>query len=176
MIINLDRLLENQTQETSESFNLGDAIRSNKVDIIFCGNADFDEVLNEIAIIKKEEGDNIKLMVRNSDDMSIHAPTIKIQYSGCPIFDGRKGIPILFDTKNKDWYVYLGKSNKKKSLVDKYEKALKKEKEVTMFLDTAAKEIGYEISEYSKCKQEDSEKMNKLISSIKTKYYVEDND
>lgn len=45
-----------------------------------------------------------------------------------------------------------------------------------MFLDTAAKEIGYEISEYSKCKQEDSEKMNKLILSIKTKYYVEDND
>lgn len=103
-------------------------------------------------------------------------PTIKVQYNKCPTYEGRQGIPILFDTKNKDWYVYLGKSNQKKAIAKKYEETLKKEKVVYKFLNTVAKEIGIEISEYSKCTSKDQEKMNKIIENIRKKYYIEDKD
>ena len=174
MIINIEKLRKEQSM--NEEFDLGKAIRNDEVDIIFCGNNEFDDVLNEIALIKKKKNDTIKLLVRNSDDINEHVPTIKIQYDNCPVYDSRKGIPILFDTENKDWYVYLGKSDKKKSLAMKYEETLKKEKYVYKFLNAVAEEIGPEISEYTKCKSSDTEKMNEIISKIGEKYYIENKD
>lgn len=156
MIINMQEIIKEQ--DLNEEFDLGDAIRTDKVDIIFCGNNNFEDALNEIAVIKKKKSDNIRLLVRNSDNINAHIPTAKIQYSKCPTYGGRQGIPILFDAKNKNWHVYLGKSSKKKVLANKYEEEIAKEKAVYKFLNTAAKEIGFEISEYSKCTNEDQEK------------------
>ena len=173
MIVNFQEL---RKQNKEKEFDLGEAIRNDEVDIIFCGNNDFEDVLNEIAVIKKKKSDNIRLLVRDSTDINEHVPTIKVQYNKCPIYEGRQGIPILFDIKNKDWYVYLGKSDKKKAKAENYEEILKKEKSVYKFLNAVAEEIGPEISEYTKCKKEDSEKKDKIISSIKNKYYVEDKD
>lgn len=51
MIINMQELLKEQ--DLNEEFDLGEAIRDDKVDIIFCGNNNFEDVLNEIAVIKK---------------------------------------------------------------------------------------------------------------------------
>lgn len=77
--------------------------------------------------------------------------------------------------KIKNWYVYLGKSDKKKAKTIQYTDLIQDNKKIKKFLNTVAKEIGEEISEYSKCKEStDADRMEEIVSSIKNKYNVEE--
>lgn len=169
MIISIDDI----RKKLEKDFDLGEAIRTNEVDLIFCGYKDYEEILNEHFYAFKDDK-NIKLLIRSSDDIKQHVPTAKIIFPKCPKSpNGDRGIPILFE--NKNWYVYLGKSDKKKAKTIQYTDLIQDNKKIKKFLNTVAKEIGEEISEYSKCKEStDADRMEEIVSSIKNKYNVEE--
>lgn len=159
MIINID------------NFDLKREIKEGGIDIIFCGFNTYDEVLNEY-FYAYENKKNIKLMIRSTNDIKHHVPTAKIIYPNCPTHNNDRGIPLLFE--NNEWYVYLGKSDKNKTLEKKYTNEINRNKKVKKFLDTIAEEIGDEIIEYSSCTEEDYDKMNDIINRIKEKYEVDE--
>lgn len=175
MIINIEKLLNEQEEK---EFDLGKALRTDKFNIIFCADNDFDEVLNEYLDIYKSDNPNIKLMIRCKKEPSSpeeHAITCKIDFPRAPRHDGKAGIPILF--KNGDWFVALGRSKSHITKTREYTDLINSKKEVKKFLNAVAKNIGSEIEEYIGLDfYENRQRLDEIVNSIRKKYEVDYHD
>lgn len=173
MIIDMSLLKEQEEKE----FDLGEALRSDKFNIIFCGTRDFDEVLNEFYFIYKENEPEVELLLRNEGDVIVsdkHSVTAKVKFPDIKkISRDSQGIPVLF--KDGEWFVALGTSKDKQNMAKKYEKQINDIKPVKKFLKTVAKEIGSDIMEYLNADPvKDKDKIDDIVEKIKRKYEVKD--
>lgn len=171
MIIDMSTLLE------EKEFDLGEALRTDKFNIIFCGTKDFDEVLNEFLYVYDEDSPKVELLIRNDKDPIItkqHSITAKILFPGSKdICGNNQGIPVLFE--DGKWFVALGTSKEKQAKASIYKKQISKKKSVTKFLNSVAKELGPDIMDYLNANPDiDKSKMDDIVDKIKEKYKVEE--
>lgn len=171
MIIDLNKMLKEQ-----QEFNLGEAIRNDKVDIIFCGTSDFDEIIEESHEISDGK---MAILIRNKkEDKISHNFTMKFipkekERRTNPDFrhDGHYGLPISFTKNNKEWYVNIGPSKKKEA--EKIKKSLNKQEK--MFITAIVNNIGDDIIDYWNVEDTDTNKgykeLENIVDRILDKYY-----